>query len=62
MWSPRCARTTGATARTPTASRLHYQFQVILKPDPGNPQEIYLNSLKAIGIDPRQHDIRFRGR
>jgi len=32
---------------------------VILKPDPGNPQEIYLESLKAIGIDPREHDIRF---
>jgi glycyl-tRNA synthetase len=37
----------------------HYQFQVILKPDPGNPQEIYLRSLEALGIDPRQHDIRF---
>jgi len=30
-----------------------------LKPDPGNPQEIYLKSLEAIGIDPREHDIRF---
>ena len=40
-------------------SQMHYQFQVILKPDPGNPQELYLESLKAIGIDPRQHDIRF---
>ncbi len=48
----------GATARTPTASRLHYQFQVILKPDPGNPVELYIQSLEAIGIDPRQHDIR----
>jgi glycyl-tRNA synthetase len=37
----------------------HYQFQVILKPDPGDPQERYLRSLEAIGIDPRQHDIRF---
>lgn len=37
----------------------HYQFQVILKPDPGNPQEMYLRSLEALGIDPRQHDIRF---
>jgi len=32
---------------------------VILKPDPGNPQELYLNSLLALGIDPAQHDIRF---
>jgi glycyl-tRNA synthetase len=37
----------------------HYQFQVILKPDPGNPQELYLNSLQALGIDPSKHDIRF---
>jgi len=37
----------------------HYQFQVILKPDPGNPQEIYLESLLAIGVDPARHDIRF---
>ena len=36
-----------------------YQFQVILKPDPGNPQEVYLESLQALGIDPAQHDIRF---
>jgi len=36
-----------------------YQFQVILKPDPGNPQEIYLESLRALGIDPARHDIRF---
>jgi glycyl-tRNA synthetase len=32
---------------------------VILKPDPGNPQEIYLDSLQALGIDPLKHDIRF---
>ncbi|MCE5207008.1 MAG: glycine--tRNA ligase subunit beta [Chloroflexi bacterium] len=37
----------------------HYQFQVIMKPDPGNPQELYLRSLMALGIDPHQHDIRF---
>ena len=37
----------------------HHQFQVILKPDPGNPQELYLASLEAIGIDLEKHDIRF---
>ena len=37
----------------------YYQFQVILKPDPGNPQERYLDSLIALGIDPTRHDIRF---
>jgi glycyl-tRNA synthetase len=36
-----------------------YQLQVILKPDPGNPQEQYLESLKAVGIDPKARDIRF---
>jgi glycyl-tRNA synthetase len=43
----------------PNRLQQHYQFQVILKPDPGNPQELYLQSLEALGIDPRQHDIRF---
>jgi len=32
--------------------------QVILKPDPGNPQELYLGSLQALGIDTRAHDVR----
>ena len=49
----------GRYGENPNRFQQHYQFQVILKPDPGNPQEIYLNSLKAIGIDPREHDIRF---
>ena len=46
----------GRYGENPNRFQLHYQFQVILKPDPGNPQEIYLDSLRAIGIDPRQHD------
>lgn len=37
----------------------HHQFQVILKPSPENIQEIYLESLEAIGINPKEHDIRF---
>lgn len=37
----------------------YYQYQVILKPDPGDPQERYLDSLLALGIDPARHDIRF---
>ncbi|EOC99883.1 glycine--tRNA ligase subunit alpha [Caldisalinibacter kiritimatiensis] len=37
----------------------HHQLQVILKPSPDNVQELYLDSLKAIGIDPAKHDIRF---
>jgi glycyl-tRNA synthetase len=57
----------GRYGENPNRYQMHYQFQVILKPDPadpgsvmgGEPQELYLDSLKAIGIDPRQHDIRF---
>jgi hypothetical protein len=33
--------------------------QVILKPDPGRPQELYLGSLEALGIDTSAHDVRF---
>jgi glycyl-tRNA synthetase len=43
----------------PNRLQMHTQFQVILKPDPGNPQELYLASLEAIGIDRKVHDIRF---
>jgi glycyl-tRNA synthetase len=49
----------GRYGENPNRMQMHYQFQVILKPDPGNPQEIYLSSLEALGIDPRKHDIRF---
>ena len=49
----------GRYGENPNRLQQHYQFQVILKPDPGNPQELYLRSLEAIGIDPRRHDIRF---
>ena len=49
----------GRYGDNPNRMQQHYQFQVILKPDPGNPQEIYLDSLKALGIDPLKHDIRF---
>lgn len=37
----------------------HHQFQVIMKPSPINIQELYLESLKVLGIDPQKHDIRF---
>lgn len=49
----------GRYGENPNRLQQHTQFQVILKPDPGNPQEIYLRSLQALGIDPREHDIRF---
>ncbi|KAJ7248192.1 hypothetical protein O6H91_Y425700 [Diphasiastrum complanatum] len=43
----------------PNRVQRHTQFQVILKPDPGNAQELYLGSLAAIGIDTQAHDVRF---
>ncbi len=49
----------GRFGDNPNRMQMHFQLQVILKPDPGNPQEVYLKSLEAIGIDPRKHDIRF---
>lgn len=49
----------GRYGDNPNRLQQHYQFQVILKPDPGNPQELYLRSLEALGIDPLKHDIRF---
>jgi len=49
----------GRFGDNPNRMQQHYQLQVILKPDPGNPIELYLRSLEAIGIDRREHDIRF---
>jgi glycyl-tRNA synthetase len=49
----------GRYGENPNRFYQHYQLQVILKPDPGNPQELYLQSLVALGVDPRAHDIRF---
>jgi glycyl-tRNA synthetase len=49
----------GRYGENPNRLQMHYQFQVILKPCPDNPQDVYLQSLEAVGIDPRQHDIRF---
>lgn len=37
----------------------HHQYQVILKPSPDDIQDVYLKSLEAIGINPKEHDIRF---
>lgn len=43
----------------PNRLQTHTQFQVILKPEPGDPQELYLGSLEALGIDLGAHDVRF---
>jgi len=49
----------GRYGENPNRLQHYYQFQVIMKPSPVDSQDLYLGSLKAIGIDPLQHDIRF---
>ncbi len=49
----------GRYGENPNRLQHYYQFQVILKPSPENIQDLYLQSLYAIGIDPLLHDIRF---
>ncbi len=49
----------GRYGDNPNRMQMHTQFQVILKPDPGDPQERYLQSLEALGIRRAEHDIRF---
>ena len=49
----------GRYGENPNRLQHYYQYQVILKPNPANLQELYLGSLEAIGIDARLHDIRF---
>jgi glycyl-tRNA synthetase alpha chain len=51
--------TDGRYGENPNRLQHYYQFQVILKPSPDDIQEIYLDSLRAFGIDPLKHDIRF---
>ncbi|MBW0011518.1 MAG: glycine--tRNA ligase, partial [Pseudonocardiales bacterium] len=43
----------------PNRIQCHTQYQVILKPEPGDAQQLYLGSLEALGIDVRAHDVRF---
>ncbi|GAA5000116.1 glycine--tRNA ligase subunit alpha [Acinetobacter puyangensis] len=49
----------GRYGENPNRLQHYYQFQVVLKPNPSNIQQLYLDSLKTIGIDPLVHDIRF---
>ncbi len=55
-----CRRPTdGRYGENPNRMQRFYQYQVILKPSPEEIQSIYLDSLKILGIDPKEHDIRF---
>jgi len=51
--------TDGRYGENPNRLQHYYQFQVILKPAPADSQQLYLDSLAALGIDARRHDIRF---
>jgi glycyl-tRNA synthetase alpha chain len=51
--------TDGRYGENPNRVQHYYQFQVVLKPSPDNIQELYLDSLRALGVDPLVDDIRF---
>ncbi len=51
--------TDGRYGENPNRLQHYYQYQVVLKPSPEDIQELYLSSLKALGVDPLVHDIRF---
>jgi len=55
-----CRRPTdGRYGENPNRLQHYYQYQVILKPSPDDVQDLYLQSLRALGVNPKQHDIRF---
>ena len=49
----------GRYGENPNRLQHYYQYQVILKPSPADSQQLYLDSLRHLGIDPMEHDIRF---
>lgn len=51
--------TDGRYGENPNRLQHYYQFQVILKPSPEDPQALYLESLRRLGVKPEEHDIRF---
>jgi len=51
--------TDGRYGDNPNRLQHYYQYQVLIKPSPANIQEQYLDSMKALGVDPLEHDIRF---
>jgi glycyl-tRNA synthetase alpha chain len=51
--------TDGRYGENPNRLQHYYQYQVLIKPSPDDLQDLYLGSLKALGLDPKVHDIRF---
>lgn len=56
---PSCRPADGRYAENPNRLQHYYQYQVILKPSPSNVQELYLQSMEALGLDLTKHDFRF---
>lgn len=55
-----CRRPTdGRYGENPNRLQHYFQYQVILQPNPPNSQDLYLDSLRVLGVDPQEHDIRF---
>jgi glycyl-tRNA synthetase alpha chain len=48
----------GRYGQNPNRYQHYYQYQVLIKPSPDNIQDVYLDSLRAVGIEPADHDIR----
>ncbi len=51
--------TDGRYGENPNRLQHYFQFQVVMKPSPDNIQDLYLNSLRSVGVDPAAHDVRF---
>ena len=51
--------TDGRYGENPYRMQFYYQYQVIIKPSPNDIQDVYIESLKTLGVDPLEHDIRF---
>ena len=51
--------TDGRYGENPNRLQYYYQYQVIMKPSPANVQDLYLDSLRELGLDPLKHDVRF---
>jgi glycyl-tRNA synthetase alpha chain len=63
-WKMACADacrrpTDGRYGENPNRLQHYFQYQVILKPSPDDVQDVYLDSLKALGLNPENHDVRF---
>jgi glycyl-tRNA synthetase alpha subunit len=59
MYSPQDDQQTAGTVKIQIDYKHYYQYQVIIKPSPKNIKQLYLKSLATIGIDVKNHDIRF---